>query len=96
MIMNESRKNVPIFVLVGVTYAVNQSLCRQRRRNVGVEKVECWWGGDSRVMRFPPKAAIRRLRRVCVTLNVAGVAVDVLESGCVFFSVWTSKESHLI
>ena len=48
------------------TYAVNQSLCRWRRRNVGVEKVECRWGGDFRV------------RRVCVTLNAAGIAVNVL------------------
>ena len=35
------------------TCAVNQNLCRQGRRNVGVEKVECRWGGDSRVMRLP-------------------------------------------
>ena len=62
------------------TYAVNQSLRRQGKRNVGVEKVECRWGGGSRVMRLPSKVAIRRLRRIYVMLNVGGVTVDVLPS----------------
>ena len=41
------------------TYAVNQSLCRQGRRNVGVEK----WNvdGNSQVMQLPSKAAVRRI-----------------------------------
>ena len=59
-----------------LTYAVNQRLCRQGRRNVGVEKVECRWGGDSRVMQLPSKAAVRRLRWIYVILNVAGFAVS--------------------
>ena len=63
------------------TYAVNQSLCRQGRRNVSIEKVECKWGGDSRVKRLLSKSAVRRLRWICVMLNVAGVAVDVLAYG---------------
>ena len=46
-----------------------------------LKKVECRWGGDSRVMRFPSKAAVRRLRRIYVTVNVAGIAVDVLSRG---------------
>ena len=69
------------------TYAVNQSLCRQGRRNAGVEEVELRWGGDSRVMRLLSKAAVRRLRRICVMLNVAGIVVDVLTSEYAFFSV---------
>ena len=43
-----------------------------------LEKVECRWGGDSRVMRLPSKAAVRSLRRIYVILNDAGVAIDVL------------------
>ena len=61
-------------------YAVNQSLCHHGRRNIGVEKVECRWGGDSRVMQLPSKAAVRRLRRIYVMLKFAGVAVNVLLS----------------
>ena len=45
-------------------YPVNQSLCRLGKKNVGVEKVECRLGGDSRV------------RRVCVMLNAADVSVN--------------------
>ena len=38
------------------------------RKNFGVEKVECRWSGDSQV------------RRVCVKLNAAGVAISVFLS----------------
>ena len=31
-------------------------------------------GGDSRITRLTSKAAVRKLRRVCVMLNIAGVA----------------------
>ena len=60
------------------TYAVNQSLCRQGRKNDGVEKVEYRWDSDSRAMRLPSKAVLRRWRRICVMLNVAGI--DMLAS----------------
>ena len=43
--------------------------------------MDCKWGGDSRVMWFLLKAAVRRLRRISVMLNVAGVAVNVLSRG---------------
>ena len=50
--------------------------------NAGVEKLKFRWGGDSRDMRFPLKAAVGRLKRICMMLNVAEVAVDVQASGC--------------
>ena len=40
---------------VSQTHAVNQSLYRQGKGNVEVEKVECRWCGDSRVMRLPSR-----------------------------------------
>ena len=48
------------------------------KRNVVIEKVECRWGDDSWVMRLPLKATVRRLKRIYVMLNVAGVTVYVL------------------
>ena len=64
---------------------VNQSLCQQGRRKIGVEKVEDRWGGDSWVMRFPSKGTVRSFRQVlwCWMLQA-------LRS--MFFSLWTSKE----
>ena len=44
--------------------------------------MECRRSGDSQFMRLPSKAAVKKLRRVCVMLNVAGITVNVLASGC--------------
>ena len=68
-------------MLIGVSNRLTRStkvyVVREGKTSA-LKKVDCRWGGDSRVMRFPSKAAVRRLRRVYVMLNVADIAVDVL------------------
>ena len=44
------------------TYMVKQSLYRQGKRNIGIEKVECRWGGDSRIMLLPLKGCSKKFQ----------------------------------
>ena len=84
-------------------YAVNQSLCRQGRRNIGVEKVERRLVDDSRVMQFPSKGRSKkfqtslcdveccRRRRRCSPLEVSE-AIDFLNFRWQFYSrVWVES-----
>ena len=59
---NKKCSNICVGRSESQTYAVNQSLCRQGRRNVDVEKVDCRWGGDSRVMQFPSKSRSKKFK----------------------------------
>ena len=43
-------------------------------------KVECKWGGDSRVMQLPLNGRSKKFQTSCVMLNAASVAIDVVLS----------------
>ena len=80
----EIKKNVPIFVLVGVSHRLTQSTkvyVDWERKLSALKK----WNVNGVVIlgscSFHQRAAVRSLRRICVMLYVAGVAVDVLASG---------------
>ena len=57
-------KNVLIIVLVATDLRVQPKFMWTGKENAGVEEMECMWGSDSRVTRFPSKAAVGRLRRM--------------------------------
>ena len=77
------------------TYAFNQRLCWPGRRTPALKKWSVGRGGDSRITRLPSKAA-GRLKRVCVTLNIAGVGGWASIWRCVFLFLDLEKISSLI
>ena len=72
------------YLLVGVSHRLTLSTIAYVDREGETSALKKWnadGGGDSPVIRLSSKAAVRRLRRIYVRLNVAGVAVDVLSQG---------------
>ena len=87
MVVKLRYKNVPIFVSVGVSHrhTLSTKVYVDREGDAGVEKMDWWCGGDSRVMRLPSKGAVGRWRQVLCDVILQVSPGDVPKSGCAFF-----------